>query len=293
MIDFTKYPTLKKSYAGANGSKISVLYHGEIWMVKFPSIAKLNDKIHYANSCVSEYLGCHVFNILGVPAQETLLGTYYSGKKEKLVVACKDFTADGRVLQDFASLKNQMIDSERSGYGTELSDVVSTLDEQSLFDRKTLKRHFWDMFIIDALIGNWDRHNGNWGFLYDYRTDSLEIAPVFDCGSSLFPQADPKLMEKIISDRNETNDRVYNRPLSALQIQGRKINYFDFIFSLENNDCNDALKRITPKIDLSRINEMIEEIPSISDIQIRFYEHILQQRKEKILDQAYKKLVES
>ena len=36
------------------------------------------------------------------------------------------------------------------------------------------------MFVVDAFIGNWDRHNGNWGFLYNQETDKLEIAPIFD-----------------------------------------------------------------------------------------------------------------
>ena len=60
-----------------------------------------------------------------------------------------------------------MIDSERQGYGTELSDILQKIDEQNLVNRDSLLERFWDMFVVDALIGNWDRHNGNWGFLYD------------------------------------------------------------------------------------------------------------------------------
>ena len=41
-----------------------------------------------------------------------------------IVVACKDFTSSGIVLQDFASLKNTIIDSEHNGYGTDLSDIL-------------------------------------------------------------------------------------------------------------------------------------------------------------------------
>lgn len=39
-------------------------------------------------------------------------------------------------------------------------------------------------------------YNGNWGFLYHNASDESEIAPVFDCGSCLLPQADEKIMEK-------------------------------------------------------------------------------------------------
>ena len=91
-----------------------------------------------------------------------------------------------------------MIDSERQGYGTELSDILQTIDEQQLLDRDMLMERFWDMFIVDALIGNWDRHNGNWGFLYDDRNDEISLAPVYDCGSCLFPQADEKIMNQFL-----------------------------------------------------------------------------------------------
>ena len=39
-----------------------------------------------------------------------------------------------------------------------------------------LRDFFWDMFIADAFIGNWDRHNGNWGFLYNEQNDSMKLA---------------------------------------------------------------------------------------------------------------------
>ena len=32
MIDFTNMPARKKTYAGANGSKISVIYENELYM---------------------------------------------------------------------------------------------------------------------------------------------------------------------------------------------------------------------------------------------------------------------
>ena len=127
MIDFTNLPVRNKTYAGANGSKISVLYNGELYMLKLTAVPAINKTMSYANGCVSEYLGCHIFEIVGIPVQETMLGTYNKNGKEKIVVACKDFTAGGLALQDFASLKNTIIDSMHNGYGTELSDIVSCL----------------------------------------------------------------------------------------------------------------------------------------------------------------------
>jgi len=127
--------------------------------------------------------------------------------------------------------------------------------------------------------------------LYNLKNDSVEIAPIYDCGSSLFPQADIKIMESVIKSESERNLRVYNIPLSAIKKDGIIINYFDFIYSLENGDCNEALKRIVPRIDINKIYKLIEDIPYISDIQKGFYKIMIKERKTKILDKSYDKLI--
>jgi len=67
-------------------------------------------------------------------------------------------------------------------------------------------------------------------------------------------------------------------------VNGKKIKYFDFISSLQNEDCNRALKRIVPRIDMAKIRTIIEETPFITDLQKRFYITMLEKRKERILD---------
>lgn len=278
-------------YGGGNGSKIAVMYDGDLYMIKFPSYAKMNPNMSYANSCISEYIGCKIFNSVDMLAQDVLLGTYNKDGINKLVVACKDFTVYGAILQDFASLKNTIIDSVHGGYGTDLRDVLYTIRTQKKYNSVELEKFFWDMFIIDAFIGNWDRHNGNWGFLYNPITDKLELAPIYDCGSSLFPQADNNIAESIITDKNALNDRIFNRPLSALTIDGKRINYFNFISSLSNEMCNEALLRMVPKINMDCIYKIIENTPGLSSLQIEFYKTILTARKQRILDFSYEKLV--
>lgn len=290
MIDFTNLPVRNKTYAGANGSKISVLYHDELYMLKFPAVAAINKEMSYANGCISEYLGCHIFESIGIPVQETLLGTYTRKGKQKVVVACKDFTAGGLVLQDFASLKNTIIDSVHNGYGTELDDIMKTFEEQTAIDPQKLSERFWDMFIVDALIGNWDRHNGNWGFLYNSSTDEITLAPVYDCGSCMFPQADEEMMRNTLNDLSEREMRIFERPLSGIKINGQKIKYFKFISCLENKECNRALERIVPMIDMNKIYDIVDKTPFISDLQKEFYTTMLRERKERILDFSYQKL---
>ncbi len=290
MIDFTSAKVKNKAYAGANGSKISVIYNNEQYMLKFPPLPTINKEMSYTNSCISEYIGCKIFDSVGIPVQETVIGTYTSNGREKIVVACKDFTSPGITLQDFASLKNRIIDSERNGYGTELNDILSTIDEQTSMDSDVIKTRFWDMFIVDALIGNWDRHNGNWGFLYNNSTDEVVLAPVFDCGSSLYPQADDELMTRILNNKNEFNHRIFDIPLSAITYNGKKINYFNFLSEGKFEDCNTALKRILSRIDMKKIYEIIDGTPTVTDIQNEFYKTMLTARKERILDFAMSKI---
>lgn len=287
MINFTNLPTRKKAYGGANGSKLSVVYNNELYMLKLPMRALKNPFLSYTNSCTSEYLGCHIFNMLGVKAQETLLGEYEYHGKVRTVVACKDFTSPNTTIVDFASVKNQIIDSASNGYGTELSDILDTIQRQNAIDSKELEEHFWNMFVIDAFIGNWDRHNGNWGFLYNQETDEMKIAPIFDCGSALFPQIDDELIKKVISSKAEMNARVFDMPTSAILVNGKRGNYYKMITSLEYKGCNDAIKRIVPKIALTEIDSLIDGIEQLSQLQKEFLKKVLKLRKELMLDVAY------
>ena len=290
MVDFTNLPRRNKTYGGANGNKVSVIYDDQLYMLKFPGSARLNPEMSYTNGCISEYLGSHIFELARIPVQKTLLGTYTQNGNEKIVVACKDFTSPSVVLQDFASLKNTIIGSSSNGYGTELEDILETIEEQMIMDPKILRERFWDMFIVDALIGNWDRHNGNWGFLYNPATDETELAPVYDCGSCLYPQADESIMKAVLEDSSERDTRIFDRPLSGIKKGGQNINYYRFISSLENKDCNEALKRIYPRIMLSDIEMLIEETPFISDLQKEFYLTMLMERREKILQFSLERL---
>lgn len=280
LMNFTNLPQRKKSYGGANGSKLSVIINNELYMLKLPSHASKNDNLSYANSCISEYLGCHIFNMIGIKAQETILGSYEYNGVNRVSVACKDFEKDGYKLMDFASVKNQIIDSKSNGYGTDIIDIVETIEKQNLIDPIELSNHFWNIFVIDALIGNWDRHNGNWGFLYNQDTDEIRIAPIFDCGSCLFPQMDEVLAKKVLKDKTQMNARIYDFPTSAILYKGKRINYYKFIKSHEYVECDKAIERIKNKIDLNKINKLIKDVQCISEIQKNFLITIIKKRYE-------------
>lgn len=292
MMDFTAYLNQKipKFYGGGNGNKKAINMNGEVYMLKFPAQDKRNF-IDYTNSCISEYISCQVFALLGMKTQETILGKVNHHKKEKIVVACKDFTAIGVRLQEFAEIKNGCLDSSNNGYGTNLYDVLDAINEQEIISPKVVKDFFWDMFIIDALLGNFDRHNGNWGFLINDFTNEVMVAPVYDCGSCLYPMLNDDQIEKVLENPEEVLNRIYVFPNSALKIDNQKINYYEFINSLINDDCNAALLRIYKRINLNEIDDIIEHTPYISSIRKHFYKHIIRKRYALILTPAYEKYI--
>lgn len=290
---FTVFANKKESDTFYNGNKINITYQGHSYMLKFPPKPSRNRDMSYSNGCISEYVACHIFEMLGFRTQETLLGNYTDSRgKTKLVVACRDFTEGGKRLIEFAHLKNTCINSEQNGYGKELSSILEAIEEQSIYPSDELWQFFWDMFIADAFLGNFDRHNGNWGFLVDEEKQQAELAPVYDCGSCLYPQLDLERMKNVLQDEAEIDQRIYTFPTSSIEEGGKKISYFDYISSLKNPDCNEALKRVCSRIDLDAIHNFLEGVPELLPIQREFYLTMLTERKEKILDYSLELLME-
>ena len=97
-------------------------------------------------------------------------------------------------------------------------------------------------------------------------------------------------MRAVLNDPAERDARIFKIPLSGIKQDGQKINYYDFIYSGKDPDCNASLKRILPQIDMKKIDLLIDETPFISDLQKQFYKTMLAERKEKILDRALQKI---
>jgi hypothetical protein len=76
IFDFTNCPeNPRKSYLGANGSKKCLIINGQDYMVKFPAAPTKNDELSYTNSCISEYVACHIFEVAEIPVQKTFFAT--------------------------------------------------------------------------------------------------------------------------------------------------------------------------------------------------------------------------
>ena len=280
-MDYTKYPTGNRFYAGAERKK-SILVAGVPYLVKF----RKNSRDGLRFNHVSEYLGSHIFSMLGMEAQETVLGTYC----DENVVVIRDFLGEDEVFVPFNGVGDSSLEQNKERYQYSYEDIMSILREnRKLTDVEQTIERFWDMFVIDALIANFDRHGSNWGFIK--KDNKYRISPVFDNGSSLFPQlnTDDKV-RAVLCDQEEMDRRIYQFPTSQVKYRGRKSSYYEIISSLEFEECNKALIRITERVEQEKICRLVDSTEGISDLRKEFYKRILEQRFEKILLESYHKL---
>lgn len=162
------------------------------------------------------------------------------------------------------SLANTESEAEEKG------DILDTLSViRGLPVGEKLEEHFWDMFVVDALICNTDRHEGNWGVLIKAGSNDMLIAPVYDCGLSLVPL----LADEELSFEVAKNYAVNARLASILD--GRRICFSQYILSMKNPALNEAVKRIFPRIDMNAIEKIIESVDCISEKRKAFYKDLI------------------
>ena len=292
MIDFNTGRKVINVYTGSE-LKQTVIFDGRQYMLKFPD--PVEDKkiknvrnLSYKNNQYSEHIGSTIFAICGFNAQKTVLGYCSDGAgKQKVVVACEDFTQDGSKLHQFSTLRNEVI-GDHPKLGESIEDVYQIVNSISYLENKQeILDGFWDMFVIDALIGNRDRHLGNWGVLE--KAGKIKPAPVYDCGSSLGAMLSDQVMEELLNSDTGFRNIEYNVN-SCYTLGGKKIPYRE-IFKTPPHDLQEAIMRIVPKIDIAKICTLIDETPQMLEIRREYLKKAVMLRYKEILAPALKRVL--
>ena len=288
IIDFTEIvknnPSFR-AYGGVNGIKKGVLFKENPYMLKIEHNGK-------KNSILSEYISSKVYSMLDIPTQEVILGKIYDNEREKLCVACKDFKEKDEYLYEFLNIKNSVLtENSSNGFSTELIEILEAIDRQNFCPSDEVRKRFWTMFIVDAYLGNFNRHNGNWGFLVNEKTGTKQLAPIFDCASCLYPEFTDEQLQDFLNPPNELDKGIYTFPKSVIKQNGKRINYHEFFQTTLNNDCLEAVKKMIPKIEKKsdEIKDFINSIEVLTSVRKQFYIQILKMRREKILQPALKR----
>ena len=288
MIDFTNCKELISTYGGSEKKK-KIVYENKIYLLKFPDpIRDKGNTLSYMNNQFSEYIGCHIMESLGISVQRTIMGIYDENFKKKIVVACEDFTDSDNELVEFTKLANSVTKIDNK-FKCNIEDVYSVIDNTKIIKNKEeIIKSFWDMFVADALIGNPNRHLDNWGLLYNIKTNSYIFSPIYDCGSCLHALLSNEKKEKILANKIEMKNVAYNIK-SAYSMNHRRIFYSE-IFKNPPKDLKDAILRIAPRIDMDKIDAIIDSVPAISNVDKQFFKESIKIRKELIIDKALKNI---
>ncbi|MCL1794490.1 MAG: HipA domain-containing protein [Oscillospiraceae bacterium] len=291
MIDFNAGEEKLNKFSGSE-KKTTILYNNELYMIKFPDpIRDKKNVLSYMNNQYSEHIGCNIFRACGFVTQETALGTYTDKTgKEKIVVGCKDFTQNGAILHEFSKLGNQIVEID-SKFGTTIENVGLIIDKCDLIkNKRDMLDGFWNMFVIDALLGNSDRHFDNWGVLE--QNGQILFAPIYDCGSTLGALLDDSTMGELLTDANlpEFKNREYNIT-SCYYMESKRIFYHE-IFKNPPNDLAKAAKRTISKIHINKINSIVDSTEQISNIRKEYLRKAIAIRHEQILIPALKRILQ-
>jgi len=147
--------------------------------------------------------------------------------------------------------------------------------------------------LLDAWIGNTDRHHENWGLIRDIGTKRFYLAPTFDHASSLGShELDSDKQERMTTkDRNRTVQAYVTKARSALYGKQADVNplftidAFTEAFSARHKAGLSWLERledINPGDVLRILDNVSNEL--MSDISKEFVERILRENKHRLLE---------
>lgn len=186
---------------------------GEHWLMKDATYSQRNDGTRYRKGDDwSERVANGVAARLGLPAAHTELAASRTSEAPKLGVISRSVlaTSQGDSVKEVLIPGNQLLAEpitgrERSAYTP--AAIREALESVQAPDGVDASLTAWDVFVgylvLDAVVGNTDRHEENWAVMD--RAGHRSLAPTFDHASCLgFQYADEQRR-----DRLDTRDSGY------------------------------------------------------------------------------------
>lgn len=258
-----------KFYNG-NTYKFGITYSGTDYIVKYP---KGDDMSVYC-----EYIASMFIKQIGIPCHTVQLGVH----NNIVVDVITDFTSNTKLtLHSFKDTKQSSEDTDLSFKEYTYKDVVYLISKHLKMDDASKEYaivQFWNMFICDAILGNRDRHWGNWGYLAD--GDKYTIAPIYDNGACLFPDVNRVISEYTQNPKAFLYDRVFVFPASLFKVRrpdrAYRSNYNEMFSDLRiNNVFASSVKKFRESITWQHVFNImvsiVEPIPNLHPVYKRFY----------------------
>lgn len=276
--DISEYKQNLRAYGGLAGQKVGLTIDGVNWMIKYPGNLKhrelKNIQLSYSNGPVCEYLGSHFYEMLGIETHKTKLAV----RNGKLVVMCKDFVTDNARLIEFRELKSTYEPAFMTpdgglseGTGSDLEEALVVIRNHPTLELiEGVEQRFWQMFIIDFILGNPDRNNGNWGILIT-GGNHVALSPVYDNGNCLNDKWDDEKMLKFLEREELMNGEAYGSKVCFFTRNGKKIKPYSLIRSNNFPECTSVLRSLMPKLLSVNVEKFFTGCDFLSNVQKEFY----------------------
>ncbi|WP_130536432.1 HipA domain-containing protein [Thiomicrorhabdus indica] len=213
---------------------------------------------------ISKYLGVDVPKALpaimisdGEVICGSLIEWFYDVTDERFIHAGSYFK---RLIPNF---------DDRTGKEHNLEDMTLIIRTLSVHYGLVTNRIEWlaDMALFDALIGNTDRHQENWGVVFQ-SNDKSRLSPLFDNGTSLGHE---RFLDKISKwNKNRTIEYI-NKGRHHLRFTKddtrNRIPHFHLVGGIANLD--DKFRQyMNSKIETLNLERMLSEIETLTRIDI-------------------------
>ena len=305
IIDFSNCELSPRNleYGGRAGEKKGIIYKNSFWFLKFPKNTLGMDKVNglsYVTSPLSEYIGSHIYKILGYDVHDTELGICFDGKRFKLVCACKDFIIDDKneLLIPYTALRNdtnpELMEKRNSSLfgASNINEIIFQLDNNTVLSNiPNAKERFWDAVVIDMLINNNDRNEDNWGVIKYKEQNRYKLAPIYDCGNCFYGKTSDERIKQILEDDKRLFSSAINGITAYEDDEGNAIRA-NQILLIDNPDLKQSIERVKELINdnFDKILKLINEIPNtyngvniMSEIRKEYYIKTFKIRMENLL----------
>lgn len=232
MIVITDNMRNGKMYDG-NSAKFGISLSGVDYIIKMSKKGGL--------SVFTEYIASNFIYAVDIPCQIVQLGKYGN----EFVDVIKDFTSGTEyTLHSFKETRQSSENTDISNKIYSYKDVEYLIEKHtkmSIDQIERSKRCFWDMFICDAILGNRDRHKGNWGYLSN--GINYSFAPLYDNGGCLFPDVNKQINNFLVDKKSFLESRIFTFPASLFQLRrvirnkesDYRTNYYEMFSDLRIN----------------------------------------------------------